>query len=343
MNQIPKISIIVPIYNVEKYLPRCIASLLEQTLSDIEIILVDDESPDNCPQLCNDYAKKDNRIKVIHKKNEGLGYARNSGLDIAKGEYVMFVDSDDTIEKDSCSHLYNIAKVYDADIVCGNFNKEVFPGKWIKTEQKEGIQILKGDEVNKYMLDMIASAPYCKTERLHPVSVCVTCIKRALIEKLELRFKSEREVASEDTIFKATLLKNTKTLVRLPYAFYRYYINDTSLTHSFDIKKFFKLKILYFELSKLFNNNKEAKLRIERFIISDARMHFLRLVNSNNKNKIELMTIMMNDDLWKYVKEYKPSFYPFYQRIFYMLIILKKPLLLYAFAKSVNLLKHIRK
>lgn len=343
MNHIPKISIIVPIYNVEKYLPRCINSLLEQTLSDIEIILIDDESPDNCPQLCNNYAKQDNRIKVIHKKNGGLGYARNSGLDIANGEYIMFVDSDDTIENDSCKHLYNIAKTYDADIVCGNFNKEVLPGKWIKTEQMEGIQILKGNEVHKYMLDMIASAPYSKIERLYPVSVCVTCIRRALIEKLELRFKSEREVASEDTIFKTTLLKSTKTLVRSPYAFYRYYINDTSLTHSFDINKFFKLKNLYSELNTLFNNDKEAKLRIKRFIISDARMHFLRLANSNNKNKIRLISMMMRDELWNHVKEYKPSFYPLYQRIFYMLIILKKPILLYAFVKLINLLKQIKK
>ena len=91
----PKISIIVPIYNVEKYLARCITSLLNQTLSDIELILVDDESPDSCPQLCDNYAQKDKRIKVIHKKNGGLGYARNSGLDIANGEYSTIVGSRD--------------------------------------------------------------------------------------------------------------------------------------------------------------------------------------------------------------------------------------------------------
>ena len=93
----PKISIIVPIYNVEKYLDECMLSLLNQTLKDIEIILVDDESPDNCPKMCDDYAKKDKRVIVIHKKNGGQVSARQAGLDAAKGEYLMFLDSDDYI------------------------------------------------------------------------------------------------------------------------------------------------------------------------------------------------------------------------------------------------------
>lgn len=91
----PKVSIIVPCYNVEKYLDQCMNNLVNQSLQEIEIILVDDGSPDRVPEMCDEWAMKDNRIKVIHKKNEGLGYARNSGLEIAMGEYVTFVDSDD--------------------------------------------------------------------------------------------------------------------------------------------------------------------------------------------------------------------------------------------------------
>lgn len=92
------ISIIVPVYNVEKYLERCIESIVNQTYKDIEIILVDDGSPDNCPVICDRYAEKDNRIKVIHKQNGGLINARKSGLEIAQGDYIGFVDSDDWIE-----------------------------------------------------------------------------------------------------------------------------------------------------------------------------------------------------------------------------------------------------
>ena len=97
----PKVSIIVPCWGVEKYLDRCVESLVNQTLKDIEIILVDDESPDRVPVMCDDWAKKDSRIRVIHKKNGGLGFARNSGLDIATGEYVTFCDSDDYIEQEA--------------------------------------------------------------------------------------------------------------------------------------------------------------------------------------------------------------------------------------------------
>ena len=109
-SSIPLVSIIVPIYNVEPYLDRCIQSLINQTLENIEIILVDDESPDNCPQMCDAYAKQDRRIKVIHKKNGGLGLARNSGLEIATGEFVAFVDSDDYVDIAMYQNLYKIAK-----------------------------------------------------------------------------------------------------------------------------------------------------------------------------------------------------------------------------------------
>ena len=98
------ISIIVPIYNVQKYLDRCMKTLLNQTYRNIEIILVDDESPDECPKMCEEYTKIDQRVKVIHKKNGGLGFARNSGLEIAQGKYIIFVDSDDYVTENMC-HL----------------------------------------------------------------------------------------------------------------------------------------------------------------------------------------------------------------------------------------------
>lgn len=94
------VTVVIPIYNVEKYLNRCIESVVGQTYENLEIILVDDESPDNCPQICEDWKNRDNRIKVVHKKNAGLGYARNTGIDCATGEYICFVDSDDYVAAD---------------------------------------------------------------------------------------------------------------------------------------------------------------------------------------------------------------------------------------------------
>lgn len=103
------ISVIVPIYNVEKYIRRCIDSIVSQTYKNLEIILVDDGSPDKCPQICDEYAKKDNRIIVLHKENSGLSDARNAGLDIAKGEYFIFIDSDDYVTENFVDVLYMTA------------------------------------------------------------------------------------------------------------------------------------------------------------------------------------------------------------------------------------------
>ena len=94
-------SIVVPIYNVEKYLDRCIKSIVSQTYGNLEILLVDDGSPDDCPRVCDEWAEKDSRIKVVHKLNAGLGYARNTGIENATGKYICFFDSDDYIEPDT--------------------------------------------------------------------------------------------------------------------------------------------------------------------------------------------------------------------------------------------------
>ena len=116
----PTISIIVPVYNVEKYLPECIESILAQTFRDFELILVDDGSPDNCPALCDAAAEKDGRIRVIHQKNGGLSAARNAGLDIARGEWIGFADSDDTIEPEMYGTLLRLAQEHHANLaVCG--------------------------------------------------------------------------------------------------------------------------------------------------------------------------------------------------------------------------------
>ena len=115
------ISLIIPVYKVEKYLEKCIQSLINQTYENLQIILVDDGSPDNCGKICDEYAKKDHRIEVIHKSNGGLSDARNKGLEIAKGEYIGFVDSDDYIEADMYEVLYNLLKQYNADVSICNF------------------------------------------------------------------------------------------------------------------------------------------------------------------------------------------------------------------------------
>ena len=117
------VSVIVPVYKVEDYIRECIDSILAQTYPDFELILVDDGSPDSCGRICDDYAKGDNRIKVVHKVNGGISSARNAGLEVAKGEWIMHVDGDDWIEPDMIESLIEAAQVTGADLVFGDFMK----------------------------------------------------------------------------------------------------------------------------------------------------------------------------------------------------------------------------
>ena len=119
----PKVSIIVPVYNTEPWLRECMDSLVNQTLKEIEIICVDDGSPDNCGKILDEYAKKDTRIIVIHQKNQGVSAARNAGLDVASGEYITFVDSDDYVDLNTYEKMYNLAKKDEIDILQFKFRR----------------------------------------------------------------------------------------------------------------------------------------------------------------------------------------------------------------------------
>lgn len=130
MEHTPLISVIVPIYKVERYLPKCVDSILNQTYSNLEIILVDDGSPDGCGRLCDAYAARDSRIRVIHKPNGGLSDARNAGIEIAQGAYLSFVDSDDWMEPDTYASMLPLMEKYHAKIVCaGRYDEDGVTGK----------------------------------------------------------------------------------------------------------------------------------------------------------------------------------------------------------------------
>ena len=123
-----KISVIVPVYKVEPYLDQCVESIVRQTWEDLEILLIDDGSPDRCPEMCDAWAARDHRIRVIHQKNGGLSTARNTGLDAAKGDYIAFVDSDDFVEREYIEYLYRALQETGADLAeCGYDRKEEAP------------------------------------------------------------------------------------------------------------------------------------------------------------------------------------------------------------------------
>ena len=119
----PLISVIVPVYKVERYLDECVESIVNQTYHNLEIVLVDDGSPDNCPQMCDDWAKKDERIRVIHKENGGVSSARNAGLDICTGDYISFIDSDDWIPSNFEEEMLAKAEKLSLDVVIANIRR----------------------------------------------------------------------------------------------------------------------------------------------------------------------------------------------------------------------------
>ena len=145
------VSVIIPIYKAEKYLSMCVDSVLNQTYQNLEVILVDDGSPDNCPAICDEYAQKDKRIRVIHQKNAGLSMARNAGLDICTGDYITFVDSDDALHIDFVARLLAACEDNSAEIAIADFKKaavaEYLPKITAPLENKP-VRVVDGHEAN---------------------------------------------------------------------------------------------------------------------------------------------------------------------------------------------------
>lgn len=233
MDAIPEISVIIPVYNVEKYLHSCVDSVLKQTFQNFEIIMVDDGSPDSCPEMCDRYAASDSRIRVIHKRNAGLGYARNSGLDVARGEYVCFLDSDDYIETNTLEYCLSVARKEDADQVrflYGRFKADVIP---TPKKLKVASSYIVDDSEHRLEPMMAIISPLLSEQTLFAptnASSCTAIYRREVIEKNKIRFYSEREVKSEDYIFGVDFGMACRRIVYTENKFYKYRYNPRSLT-----------------------------------------------------------------------------------------------------------------
>lgn len=337
----PKISIIVPCYNVEKYLNRCVDSLVNQTIQDIEIILVDDGSRDKVPSMCDDWSKQDSRIKVVHKKNEGLGYARNTGLEHATGEFVAFIDSDDYIDCEAYNEAFFEATQNHADAVLWGFSKEIKPNVWKKyiCEKK----VMQKECIVDYMLNIIASPPYIKEERLADMAVWHGIYKKDLIDSYRIRFLSERDVVCEDIPFDVDFLSRANKLVVLDKAYSFYCLNENSLSSTFKEEKFDNFKKLHKVLCDKLKENEFAKQRIDRFFIGFTRSYILNLCRTNVKRKNDIIQKVVFDPIWDDIKRtYKTSYLPFYQRVHLCLLYRKNVMLLKYFMFFISFVKRTR-
>lgn len=243
----PKFSIIIPVYNVEKYLDRCILSCINQTYKDFEIILINDGSKDNSGGICDKYAKKDSRIKVIHQENAGVSTARNVGLKNTSGEYIIFVDSDDFVELNMLEKLNNILDHNEADCIIYNLNN-IIENKFIYGEEVTNNMI-------KLIITEIVNFPWNKV------------YKKNIIEKYNIQFDKKIEIG-EDLLFSITYISKIKKIYLLNEKLYNYVIeNNNSLTAKYKENKYEQLMFVDDKLKeylKLYNNKK--LLECEKFV-----------------------------------------------------------------------------
>ena len=290
------ISVIVPVYNSEKYLKRCIDSILNQTYKAIELILVDDGSPDNCGKICDEYAKKDKRVRVIHKTNAGVSAARNSGLEIALGNYATFVDSDDYIEPEMYSNMMEKVHQYNCDVVMCDCIKDFTDHSEMYTHDIRAGFYDKEQLVNEYYphLLMMENVEYPAT-----ISNWLILFNRNKLGNLRyvvgVRY-------SEDLLFGAQLVYNTDSFYYMKeQAYYHYYMNPTSATHKFTVDKWNDYKTLHFEINKYFSECESFDFSHQidlclLFFVYNSVSNIFSADNLEREKKFEIVKNILGDN-----------------------------------------------
>lgn len=311
MRSSPFISVIVPVYKVEKYLNQCVDSILNQSFTNFELILVDDGSPDNCPQMCDEYSEKDVRVKVIHKENGGLSGARNAGIDFAVGKYTIFCDSDDYYcEKDYFAHLYAILKDRDIDMVFCRYNMlkngNLTADKPFDLSQ---MKTLRDDSLINYLSrnDRIDSSAWSK------------CIRTEFLLENKLYFT--QGMFSEDVEWMCRCLQYIKTADFLPDIAYCYRKRQGSITATINRKN---VEDLFFSVETYADKIRQSDLQEQRKkaclnFISYQYFIILGLVvrSLNNSDKSEMLKRLKKYKwLCKYVESPKNKIAGFVVRFF---------------------------
>ena len=259
------ISVIVPIYKVEDYLEQCIDSIVNQTYKNLEIILVDDGSPDRCPQICDEYAQKDNRIIVIHKENGGLSSARNAGLDIASGDYVEFVDSDDYLVDTMCQDLLKAAESQMADVVvCDVY---VSKREKLETYSLNSNKITTIQNIENVFLHFIKPQPYIRFE------VWNKLFKKEVIDNI--RFVEGQ--IYEDLYFDREVFSKQLNVVHIEKALYVYRENRPGSTNSYFRENrftYFQEMDKYFDIFGKWNNDMLIKVYADSILDTCTSFYF---------------------------------------------------------------------
>lgn len=316
------VSVVVPVYNVEKYLERCVQSILSQTYSNLEIILVDDGAKDSSPELCEQLARQDGRIKVVHQENRGLGGARNTGLDHATGAFVAFIDADDYIGKTHIEELYNSVVQAEADIALGFYVSVDDAGKITRKPNP-----LKPGEYgceagyNQLLFPMIGTHEGCHTDTAVEPSCCMGLYSLAIIKEHNIRFADNKIYIAEDQLFNIDCFVHARKIVATDVEDYFYYVNTQSMTRKYDAGRFDRTVNYYHLLKKKLEGHgilETAGKRPDRSFLMKMRI-LLRLVvfsNMSFKSKLaEIKRILSHDLFVQVITGYPIHTYPTMMKI----------------------------
>lgn len=277
------ISVIVPVYNIEKYVKRCIDSILKQTYQNLEIIIVDDGSTDSSPDICDSYM--DQRVRVIHKSNGGLGFARNSGLEIATGEYITFVDGDDEIQENHIEKMVQQLVIKEADTcICGY--SRICQNRKIPYVNVFSGKTFEGNDILKYVLPRMLGNEPGKKDNIE-MSVCMQLFSNEIIRVNNIKFPSERDYISEDLVFDFIYYQHCKKVTISDGISYFYYDNPGSLTTKYNPNRFILQKKLSTEeimMVKKLGIEKECLPRIYNTFLGIARYSIKLEVKFSNQN-----------------------------------------------------------
>lgn len=293
MENNPLISVIVPVYNVENYLDRCVESIVNQTYTNLEIILVDDGSPDNCPMMCNDWEKRDSRIKVIHKENGGVSSARNRGLDVAKGDYIAFVDSDDYLEKEAIKIFFYSISCNDYDICICNVNNVNHNGEIIDSTEYGRCELFR-EEILPTFLEATVFDSYSVWDKLY---------KTDLIRKNNLLFDEEKRLG-EDYSFNYLCFKESTKIIAITDALYNYFQgHEGSITDGMTYDKAMRWTNTKQFLPYEYSNSTTYPIVLKKYS-SELLCCIRELLRSGN----EKLIFECYDDICKEVKLYSKDF-----------------------------------
>ena len=247
----PFVSIIVPVYKVEKYLRQCIDSILNQTFSDFELIVVDDGSPDNCPKIIDEYSKKDERIIALHKKNGGQNSARKFGLSYSSGEYVLNVDGDDFIENNMLEHMVDLAKDNDADIVTVGYKADSEKSvEKLSNHAASGFYTAeKLDELKK---TLFYSGVFYEGELIP--ALWNKLFRRKLLQKFQMSVPEDIRMGEDLAVSFPAVNSCSVLVIDNEFTPYHYRIVENSMSRSFDLKFYERTKILFDYLDSFFKN-----------------------------------------------------------------------------------------